>query len=171
MSKCSQPRPLLKHAFVSSRTGSGDCILMATAEVVLVAGFLIGLAPKGSFLIVKTHCLKMALVKSICYDVKVSLNTVPEKRRWYCWNAMFISCKDGLTFMFVNGYAGKGSFKAELWSLSHILMQMPGDSVYTFFQHYPGNTEFRYIVEHFILVCILFTMGLMAGNQNLGQGT
>lgn len=50
-------------------------------------------------------------------------------------------------------------------------MQMPGDSVYTFFQHYPGNTEFRYIVEHFILVCILFTMGLTAGYQNLGQGT
>lgn len=55
--------------------------------------------------------------------------------------------------------------------LSHILMQMPGNSVYIFFQHYRGNTEFSYIVEHFLLVCILFTMWLTAGYQNLGQGT
>lgn len=31
-----------------SGTGSCDSILMATAEVVLVAGLLVGLAPKGS---------------------------------------------------------------------------------------------------------------------------
>lgn len=91
-------------------TGSCDCILMATAEVVLGAGLLMGLAPKGSIL--KTLHLKMVLVKSICYDVKVSLNTVPEKGRGIA-EMLFIPYRHGLTVTFVSCYAGDGSFKAE----------------------------------------------------------